>query len=458
MNYEHVFSIAGNKAVPLAQTELAAEGFLERQHLQEWLIQNPQILGDDVMIVTSEFDRWQTSAGDSKKDRLDVLGIDSAGQLVLAELKRGPAASHVDLQALKYAALVSRFDPDTLVDAHRRFMTAQQDRDVDHDEARISLEQHIEGPLEADKWVQPSIVLVANSFAENITNTVVWLSEAGLDIVLVRYQLYGTQTNPLLVVSQMYPTPETEEFILAPKREEIEQTKAKVQSEKRRRDAVKILAAEKALALGTRLHLEPHGINENLREAVNEWLTEEPTRAEGSWTGDPSEPVEWAYTGTRGKPSTFATQALENAAGVRRSLNGSRWWCLEDGRTLGDVAAEYVEATRKSRDWSDVHEVLDSLPPGRWTTYGDLAETVGTAAMPLGGHLASCRECTNAVQVLTADGSVAENFAWHDPNETRTPRQVLEASGIAFTPDGRADPSKRLSLAELEDLASEPKS
>lgn len=238
MQYEHVFSIAGSRAIPLRHTELASEGFLERQHLQEWLIQNPQILGDDILIVTSEFDRWQTAAGDPKKDRLDVLGIDSTGQLVLAELKRGPAASHVDLQALKYAALVSRFDPDTLVDAHRRFLSAHGNGEVDEDEARISLEQHLDGPLEAEKWVQPSIVLLANSFAENITNTVVWLSEAGLDIVLMRYQLYGTETYPLLVVSQMYPTPKTEEFILAPKREEVEQTKAKAKTDKRQREDV----------------------------------------------------------------------------------------------------------------------------------------------------------------------------------------------------------------------------
>ena len=45
MEYEHVFSVVGAKAQPLAQTDLASSGFLECQRLQEWLLANPQILG-----------------------------------------------------------------------------------------------------------------------------------------------------------------------------------------------------------------------------------------------------------------------------------------------------------------------------------------------------------------------------------------------------------------------------
>ena len=45
MQYEHVFSVVGAKAEPLAQTDLASAGFLERQHFQEWLLVNPQVLG-----------------------------------------------------------------------------------------------------------------------------------------------------------------------------------------------------------------------------------------------------------------------------------------------------------------------------------------------------------------------------------------------------------------------------
>jgi hypothetical protein len=332
MKYEHVFSVKDSMAVPLDPIELSSGGFLERQHLQEWLVANPEVLGDDVMILATEFDRWQSYSGVAKKDRLDILAIDSSGRLLIAELKRGQATSHVDLQALKYAAGVSRFDPETLSNAHQRFLISRGELHVSFVDAKERLDDHIDGPLEQETWIQPRITLIAHGFDESVTNTVVWLSEAGLDIALLRYQLYATGGDPLFVVSQMYPTPETEEFILAPRREEVGQTKAKTKTEQRRKDAVKILAAENALEVGTSLHLEPSGINEDLREEFKKWLSADPSRAEGSWTGDISAPIEWAYDQTRRKPSTFATQALEAATGIRRSLNGSQWWNLDDGR------------------------------------------------------------------------------------------------------------------------------
>ena len=94
---------------------------------------------------------------------------------------------------------------------------------------------------------------------------------------------------------------------------------------------------------------------------------------------------------------------------------------------------------------------MEKLPAQRWTTYGDLADAVGTAAQPLGQHLATCFDCVNAVQVLTASGKPADNFAWGNPDEDRTPRQVLEQQGIRFGPDGKADDGQKLSVAEIEE-------
>ncbi|MEJ7648894.1 MAG: hypothetical protein WKF57_07675 [Nakamurella sp.] len=45
-------------------------------HLQEWILANPQILGTDLMVVSSEYDRFESSEGTPTDDRLDVLAID----------------------------------------------------------------------------------------------------------------------------------------------------------------------------------------------------------------------------------------------------------------------------------------------------------------------------------------------------------------------------------------------
>jgi hypothetical protein len=43
--------------------------------------------------------------------------------------------------------------------------------------------------------------------------------------------------------------------------------------------------------------------------------------------------------------------------------------------------------------------------------------------VPLGQHVASCRQCANAYRVLTSDGKIAENFHWSDPQEHAVQRR-----------------------------------
>lgn len=102
MQKEHLFRIEAGKAFATTPITLAEAGLQEREDLQEWIIEHPEILGEDVLIVTFEFDRWLTNAGQSQADRLDVLGIDSSGHLLVVELKRDKAPDTVEMQALKY--------------------------------------------------------------------------------------------------------------------------------------------------------------------------------------------------------------------------------------------------------------------------------------------------------------------------------------------------------------------
>jgi len=83
------------------------------------------MLGEDVRIVTFKFDRWGTTRGENPRDRLDVLGLGADGRLVVAELKRDVAPDAIYSQALKYAAMASRFDERTLGEYHARYLTRQ---------------------------------------------------------------------------------------------------------------------------------------------------------------------------------------------------------------------------------------------------------------------------------------------------------------------------------------------
>jgi alkylated DNA nucleotide flippase Atl1 len=111
------------------------------------------------------------------------------------------------------------------------------------------------------------------------------------------------------------------------------------------------------------------------------------------------------------------------------------------------------EPAKDSPSWAELHAALLAMPTGTWTTYGDLAELIGSHAMPVGAHLTGVGNAFNPHRVLTVDGRVAPGFRWADgDDEQPTPRELLEAEGIEFDAAGRANPACRLRAAELATL------
>jgi alkylated DNA nucleotide flippase Atl1 len=114
-----------------------------------------------------------------------------------------------------------------------------------------------------------------------------------------------------------------------------------------------------------------------------------------------------------------------------------------------------VSSEEDGFDWSRVAAAIDAIPPGRWTTYGELAELAGTSAQAVGGYVAGVPGDTNAYRVLSADGAISPGFRWTDPHDTRDVRAVLEAEGITFDGDC-ASPDQRLKAEELAALIETP--
>ncbi|GAA2155337.1 DUF262 domain-containing protein [Actinomadura napierensis] len=107
------------------------------------------------------------------------------------------------------------------------------------------------------------------------------------------------------------------------------------------------------------------------------------------------------------------------------------------------------------RDWTLLHNALAALPTGTWTTYAEVAELTGSAALPVGVHLANV-PVLNAHRVLTSEGRPAKGFHWHDPDDDRDVHDVLAKEGITFDESGRADLAQRISAAELAELLGLP--
>jgi hypothetical protein len=215
---ELVFTVAEETATPVARVPIEALGLTEVRHLQRWVLAHPEIIGSHVLVITFEFDRWSAPNAPDPRDRLDVLGLGADGRLVVAELKRGRVPDTVELQAIKYAAMASRFDEDQLVDLHQRFVRKVQGLTLADDEAREKVLGHLtEGGLQPELLLQPRIVLLAESFSPTVTSSVVWLNEQGVDITLRRYQAYHTTGDETVItVSQYYPVVQVASFEVRP--------------------------------------------------------------------------------------------------------------------------------------------------------------------------------------------------------------------------------------------------
>lgn len=140
---------------------------------------------------------------------------------------------------------------------------------------------------------------------------------------------------------------------------------------------------------------------------------------------------------------------------VKNSVtNGWSFWRLPDGRRLRDVRDTYTgTAPSKSSptlDWGPLHAILELLPKGHWTTYGSLADAVGTAAQILGNHVPTCKQCTNAHRVRRSDGKVAPSFQWTDSSVGRDPTEMLREEGALV--NGAPDPKLELSSDDLQAL------
>jgi uncharacterized protein with ParB-like and HNH nuclease domain/alkylated DNA nucleotide flippase Atl1 len=103
-------------------------------------------------------------------------------------------------------------------------------------------------------------------------------------------------------------------------------------------------------------------------------------------------------------------------------------------------------------DWNRINAAVAAIPRGRWTTYGDLAQLGGIAAVAVGQHVANEPGLETAYRVLGSDGKPRSGFRWNDPDDTRSVIDVLVEDGIRFDINGSADLSQRIAVSELASL------
>lgn len=201
-----IFQVTDTELCEVAATTFARERLMERRDLQRLLRDNIGVLVADTLIIAEEFGRWTESSR-----RIDLLGVDRDGNLVVIELKRTDDGGQMELQALRYAAMVSTLTFDEAVDTFGGYLR-QRGRDED---ARQLLLDHLswEEAEDAAFNQRVRIVLASMDFDKEITTTVLWLTATcGLDIRCIRIKPYRLVEHLLVDVQQLVPLPEAAEY------------------------------------------------------------------------------------------------------------------------------------------------------------------------------------------------------------------------------------------------------
>ncbi|RNF35333.1 DUF4268 domain-containing protein [Paracoccus methylarcula] len=208
-----------NRMSPLPRARFADLQLRERQHLQEWLVHQPDALGEPLLIITKEFDRFEETS-----ERLDVLALDRHRNLVVIENKLDDSGRDVTWQALKYTAYVSTMSTAELVQVHQDYLTRYCNGGSAADSICAFLGEDSVDDLILNPGNGQRIIFVAANFRPEVTATVLWLINRGIAVQCFTVSPYLFGEELFVDVQQVLPPPNAESYMVKVASKEVEES------------------------------------------------------------------------------------------------------------------------------------------------------------------------------------------------------------------------------------------
>ncbi|HEY5883211.1 MAG TPA: DUF4268 domain-containing protein [Pyrinomonadaceae bacterium] len=215
-----LYEITAENLNELKETSFETVRLRERFDLQRLLRKQIDVIAPDTLVIAEEFGEWEES-----KRRIDLLALDKDANLVVIELKRTDDGGHMELQAIRYAAMVSTMTFDKVVEIYGKCL----ERQGRSEDARALV-------LEFLGWDEPDddvfaqdvrILLVSANFSKELTTAVMWLNKRDLDIRCVRVVPHQDNGRVLVNVQQVIPLPEAGDYQIQIREKEYQERKAR---------------------------------------------------------------------------------------------------------------------------------------------------------------------------------------------------------------------------------------
>lgn len=328
------------EAALMTEVSLAEAGIRERSDLQRWIEKYPEIIERDLLVVTTEFDQWQIR--DRRvADRLDVLFLDSAGSLLVAELKRDEAPDTTELQALKYTAYCSQLTVDDVIEQYARY------HDVGAEEARRAILE--QAPALSDRELGPIRVrILANGFGASVTHVVLFLIDLGLDIgcIEITARRHG-DGQAILTSRQLLPPPAAEDYFV--KRRRREQEEEVREATTRRRNSVTVLTEAGVIPVGHDVPMNLNTFTTLQREAVEGRIRQSNDYGVAEWTGlGIRQALRWKHDGELYSCSGLIWNILDELGFGPGSIPGPDYWLTPSGRAFYEESCEIEDAIKNA--------------------------------------------------------------------------------------------------------------
>ncbi len=200
---------SSNTIQRLEKKSFSGLGFREREHLQEWIAKQPDVLGEDLLIIQKEFSGFSDT-----QERLDLLALDKQGALVIIENKLDDTGRDVTWQALKYASYCSGLSKSNIANIYQNYLDKMQPGAKAEDLLCEFFGNQDFADITLNKGVTQRIILIAANFRKEVTSTVLWLLNFKVRLQCFRATPYAMGEELFLNVEQIIPTQDTEEYMI----------------------------------------------------------------------------------------------------------------------------------------------------------------------------------------------------------------------------------------------------
>lgn len=216
-----LYQITNTSLEKLKPSSFQTENIRERRDLQRLLKANIEVIAPDVLVIAEEFGEWDESGR-----RIDLLAVDRNANLVVIELKRTDDGGHMELQAIRYAAMVSNMTWEQAKNAFSKYIRDNQ-LSVDAESKLLEFFGWDE-PKEDDFAQDIKIILASANFSKEVTTSVLWLNDRDLDISCIRLSLHKLNDQLILSAEQIIPLPEAESYQIEVREKRREERISKV--------------------------------------------------------------------------------------------------------------------------------------------------------------------------------------------------------------------------------------